>query len=296
MTNDIVGTGVGQQYAAAHAEQYETKDLQSALTHYQALVVAHPDTPEAGYSRSQIQNIVKAVVPLQTFTDAQADLAALHLARADRPDAPPAPVAVSTAGETTSPSTGLPPRQAVARALSLLLCLFLLPTSALAQGAVADIPAHAHAKSYGIGWECDWGYRAVEGSCEAITIPARAHLDPFGGRWNCDRGYRDIDEGCVPVEVPPHAFLNSSGHGWQCDRGYERDDQSCVALVVPPNAYLTASGERWECERGSQRSGSSCVAFVVPANAHIGYSGNAWTCHPGYRQHRGLCLPVEPRE
>ena len=161
------------------------------------------------------------------------------------------------------PSSSRSARQARAhRGLVLLLCLSLMPAVASAQADVAEVPENAHVKRYGVGWECDWGYRTAAQSCEAITVPAHAHLDAFGGRWECDRGYRKVNEACASVEVPPHAFLNSRG-------------------------------DRWECERGFRRNGQSCVEFAVPRNAHIGYSENEWTCNPGYRQRGATCLPDE---
>ena len=78
MRNDTGLTEASQQYAAAHAAHYGTKDLREALELYKGIVAAHPDTQEAGYSRSQIQNIVKAVVPSQELFDAQVDLALAH--------------------------------------------------------------------------------------------------------------------------------------------------------------------------------------------------------------------------
>jgi hypothetical protein len=83
MTNDIVATEVGQRYAAAHAAQYGKKDLREALTLYQSLLAAHPNTQEAGYASSQIQNIVKAVVSPATLSNANADLAIAHLPQGD---------------------------------------------------------------------------------------------------------------------------------------------------------------------------------------------------------------------
>ena len=192
------------------------------------------------------------------------------------------------------PSSSRSARQARAhRGLVLLLCLSLMPAVASAQADVAEVPENAHVKRYGVGWECDWGYRTAAQSCEAITVPAHAHLDAFGGRWECDRGYRKVNEACASVEVPPHAFLNSSGHGWQCDRGYRRVAERCAEVVVPPHAFLNSRGDRWECERGFRRNGQSCVEFAVPRNAHIGYSENEWTCNPGYRQRGATCLPDE---
>ena len=295
MRNDtLVTEEVGQQYVAAHAAHYGSKDLREALTLYKALLAAHPDTREAGYSRSQIQNIVKVVVSDQTLSDAHVDLATAHLEHGDRPDVWPVPVASPAQRRAPAPSSSRSARQAGAhQVLVLLLGLCLFPAVATAQADVAEVPGHAHAQRYGVGWECDWGYRTADQSCEAITVPAHAHLNAFGGRWDCDRGYRDVNEVCVPVNVPLHAFLNSSGHGWQCDRGYQRNDESCVAIVVPADAYLRSTGDRWECERGFRRSATSCVVLVVPLNAHIGYSDNAWTCNPGYRQRGETCVSDE---
>ena len=95
MRNDRNDTGLreaGQQYAAAHAAHYTTKDLREALELYAGIMAAHPNTQEAGYSRSQIQNIVNAVVPKQEFLDAQVDLALAHLEHGDQPDVSPAPI------------------------------------------------------------------------------------------------------------------------------------------------------------------------------------------------------------
>lgn len=292
MRNDIVVTTVGQEYGAAYAAHYEERDLHAALALYQSLVAAHPDSPEAGYSRSQIQNIVKAVVTLETLSEAHVDLATAHLVDGDLPDVTPVRVARPAhrgAPEPSKFSSGGHARQHLG--LVLLLCLSVMPVVAEAQ--VDEIPMNAHAKRYGAGWECDWGYRAGARSCEPIRVPAHAHLDGFGARWDCDRGYRDLNDVCVPVEVPPHAFLNASGHGWKCERGYQRDDESCVAVMVPADAYLDSSGDRWKCERGFRRSGASCVALVVPRHAHLGYSGNAWTCNPGYQRRGDMCLPDE---
>ena len=292
MRNDIAVTTVGQEYAAAYTAHYEEKNLHSALALYQGLVAAHPDTQEAGYSRSQIQNIVKAVVPRETLSEAHVDLATAHLLDGDLPDVTPVRVATPAQRGAPEPSNALSGRHARRHlGLVLLLCLSVMPVVAEAQG--DGVPTNAHAKRYGGGWECDWGYRIAGQSCELISVPAHAHLNAFGGRWDCDRGYRDINDLCVPVEVPPHAFLNTSGHGWTCERGYQRNDESCVAVMVPADAYLDSSGDRWKCERGFRRSGAACVALVVPQHAHIGYSGNTWTCNPGYQQRGEMCLPDE---
>ena len=55
LSNNTGTTEVGQRYATAYAAHYATKDFSEALALYKAVVVAHPDSQEAGYSRSQIQ-------------------------------------------------------------------------------------------------------------------------------------------------------------------------------------------------------------------------------------------------
>jgi hypothetical protein len=78
MRNDKGLTEASRQYAAAYAAHYETKDLREALELYRGILAAHPDTQEAGYSRSQIQNIVKKVVPENELFEAQVGMAMAH--------------------------------------------------------------------------------------------------------------------------------------------------------------------------------------------------------------------------
>ena len=80
---------VGERYAVAYKTQYGAKDMQVALDLYKAIIAEHPDTQEAGYSRSQIGNIVKAVVPKQELIDAQLALVSACLARNISLDATP---------------------------------------------------------------------------------------------------------------------------------------------------------------------------------------------------------------
>ena len=71
-------TEAGQQYATAYDAHYKTKDVCKAFKLYERIIAAHPDTQEAKYSRSQIQNIVNAVVPKQEIMDALVNLAVIH--------------------------------------------------------------------------------------------------------------------------------------------------------------------------------------------------------------------------
>lgn len=85
---DIVPTAAGRQYLAAHAAHYQSKDLHAALELYQRILAQYPDTQEAGYSRSQIDNIVHAVVPKQTLLETELHLALTRLDPGKRPSGP----------------------------------------------------------------------------------------------------------------------------------------------------------------------------------------------------------------
>ena len=75
MREDTEMTEAGRHYAAAYNTHYKTKDLRKAFELYKDVMVDHPDTKEAGYSKSQIQNIVNAVVPKEERFETQMDLA-----------------------------------------------------------------------------------------------------------------------------------------------------------------------------------------------------------------------------
>jgi hypothetical protein len=91
MRDDTNQEKAALHYAAAHAAHYKTKDLQEALELYTSVMSAHPDTPEAGYSRTQIQNIAKSVVPQQELLDAQRELILAHIKQEAPPFVGPAP-------------------------------------------------------------------------------------------------------------------------------------------------------------------------------------------------------------
>ncbi len=72
-------TQVAREYAAAYAAQYSQRDLGLALQLYERLIASHSSAREAGYARSQVRNIVDAIVPEQELLDAQIELAFAHL-------------------------------------------------------------------------------------------------------------------------------------------------------------------------------------------------------------------------
>jgi hypothetical protein len=83
-------TKAGQQYEAAQHAQYTKKDLLSALGIYTDLIAAHPNAPEAAYSRAQLQNIANSVVPKEELLYAHVQLALAHLGKKTRPAGEPA--------------------------------------------------------------------------------------------------------------------------------------------------------------------------------------------------------------
>ena len=80
MRNQAETTEAGREYAAAYAVHYTERDLPGALRLYVNVIVSHPHEQEADFSRSQVQNIVNAVVPKQELFDAQVNLAVAQLA------------------------------------------------------------------------------------------------------------------------------------------------------------------------------------------------------------------------
>ena len=79
MSDDGALMEAAREYAAAYAAQYSQRELAVALELYERLITSHPSAREAGYSRTQIQNIANAVVPEQDLLDAQIELVFAHL-------------------------------------------------------------------------------------------------------------------------------------------------------------------------------------------------------------------------
>ena len=75
-----------QNYTKAHDMHYKTKDLPEAFKLYRSIIADYPETKEAGYSLSQVQNIVNAVVPKQEVMDALVALTLAHFEQDVSPD------------------------------------------------------------------------------------------------------------------------------------------------------------------------------------------------------------------
>jgi len=78
MRESSLSMEAGQQYASAYEAHYKTKEFQKAFALYEHIIAAHPNTQEAGYSRSQVLNIVNAVVPKKTVMVSLMELARIH--------------------------------------------------------------------------------------------------------------------------------------------------------------------------------------------------------------------------
>lgn len=86
MKNRISVTVAGKDYTKAHDMHYKTKDLPKAFNLYRSIIADYPETKEAGYSLSQFENIVNAVVPKQEVMDAFVALTLAHFEQDVPPD------------------------------------------------------------------------------------------------------------------------------------------------------------------------------------------------------------------
>ena len=93
MGDDGATEEAARDYAVAYAAHYSQRDLVRALHLYKKLIASHASARQAGYSRSQIRNIVKVVVPEQELLDAEVELALGCLEQLIAPDAGLIPIA-----------------------------------------------------------------------------------------------------------------------------------------------------------------------------------------------------------
>jgi len=154
------------------------------------------------------------------------------------------------------------PRVRLSALLPVLIILsVLVPGTVLAYGGSVNVPENAHAKTYGGGWECNYGYKEENNTCSLIKIPDHAYLNSYGSRWECNRGYRVSGSACVAIKVPVNGYLDdaSYGPGWRCERGFRQTSDTCEAVKVPKNAHLSSSGNDWECNRPYRRDTNKCA-------------------------------------
>lgn len=100
--------------------------------------------------------------------------------------------------------------------LILMACLVAVPSTGFARKGSTMIPENARAKFYGVGWECDPGFRKMDNACVGVEVPVNAYptKESFGRGWACLRGLQEVDEICVSVTVPQNAYLSCTGDRW----------------------------------------------------------------------------------
>lgn len=68
-------------YQAAYTLQYVDDNLLDALAAHHAVIERYPESPQAAYSRTQIGNIARRVIPASKLVDAQLAMARRELER-----------------------------------------------------------------------------------------------------------------------------------------------------------------------------------------------------------------------
>ncbi|MEM8775087.1 MAG: hypothetical protein AAGF53_08635 [Pseudomonadota bacterium] len=159
------------------------------------------------------------------------------------------------------------------------------------------VPENAYAtnRAYGSGWECLHGFQEVDdATCLEVVVPDGGYLDPSRQRWNCLSGYMKVDDLCLEIDLPPNTYLAGRGYGaaWLCDRGYEVKGDACIAIAIPENAYFedASYGPGWKCYRSFAESDGGCTEIDLPDNAHPHRSGNRRECNKNFQKSKGLCV------
>src|SRR3546814_5751185 len=78
-------------------------------------------------------------------------------------------------------------RERTRRALWFCGALVLAGGAGLSAGNAADGPQNSHRAVFGVGWECDWGYRREGNGCAPVDLPENAHITAAGNIWECNR-------------------------------------------------------------------------------------------------------------
>lgn len=98
LKHDPVAT---KAYADAHAAHYVDKNVAEACRRYGVLIAEHPNSREAQYSRSQIDNIARSVVPATVMLSELMSMIEKHLPALPGPVATDEPKA--SIGEVSGP-------------------------------------------------------------------------------------------------------------------------------------------------------------------------------------------------
>src|SRR3546814_15160769 len=90
-------------------------------------------------------------------------------------------------------------RERTRRALWFCGALVLAGGAGLSAGNAADGPQNSHRAVFGVGWECDWGYRREGNGCAPVDLPENAHITADGNLWECNRGFRRKGGSCAAI-------------------------------------------------------------------------------------------------
>jgi hypothetical protein len=153
--------------------------------------------------------------------------------------------------------------------VKILATVLLILASAVRvlEASPESVPAHAHRISWGIGWDCDSGYRRGGNRCIPVIVPENGILDYSGHGWVCEWGYRRVGNRCIPVIVPENGVLDYSGHGWLCEDGYLKRDTRCIAVSEATDGEIrnlmiamsiTSYPGNCPCPYNADRAGRSC--------------------------------------
>lgn len=93
------------RYATALDTHYTIKDLRGALKLYQSVIACHPESSEAGYSRTQIQNIANTVVPKSEAFDTTVAMVIAHLDQGEQQQLPLVAPEAQTPGSSDDADT-----------------------------------------------------------------------------------------------------------------------------------------------------------------------------------------------
>src|SRR3546814_17818717 len=118
-------------------------------------------------------------------------------------------------------------RERTRRALWFCGALVLAGGAGLSAGNAADGPQNSHRAVFGVGWECDWGYRREGNGCAPVDLPENAHITAAGNIWECNRGFRRKGGACAAIDLPEHAFLSDTSFAGRSEE--RRVGKECVS-------------------------------------------------------------------
>jgi hypothetical protein len=183
--------------------------------------------------------------------------------------------------------------------LSFAAFLIAAPNVAFSQTDRGAPAGAAYFGRFDSGRGCLWRVRSTGGHlntdqpCVAGRMPADSYADnsSFGPGWHCIRGSRAVGNTCARIILPPSEYSVSNLAGRVCDRDFRPSGTTSGALPVPPlNRTLAHAGDEQKCERRFTRRGGICMPPPVYASAQRDSQDNDGKCAAGFdEQHLAAC-------